>query len=110
VQLFWMDRLAGGSDKRLHGRASFGVGGHISPNDGGIRAALAREWAEPLTVRHDLSKVRALQQEQVPRVWAAHPASTAGRRRARGRRRAACAAWGQDLCVRCAGREVTCVT
>ena len=46
VQLFWMDRLAGGSDKRLHGRASFGVGGHISPSDGGIRAALAREWAE----------------------------------------------------------------
>jgi predicted NUDIX family phosphoesterase len=46
TQLFWMDRLSGGSDKRLHGRASFGVGGHISPNDGGIRAALAREWAE----------------------------------------------------------------
>jgi len=46
VQLFWMDRLVGGSDKRLHGRASFGVGGHISPSDGGIRAALAREWAE----------------------------------------------------------------
>jgi predicted NUDIX family phosphoesterase len=46
TQLFWMDRLAGGSDKRLHGRASFGVGGHISPSDGGIRAALAREWAE----------------------------------------------------------------
>ena len=46
VQLFWMDRLAGGSDTRLHGRASFGVGGHISPNDGGIRAALAREWVE----------------------------------------------------------------
>jgi predicted NUDIX family phosphoesterase len=46
VQLFWMDRLAGGSDKRLHGRASFGVGGHISPNDVGVRAALAREWAE----------------------------------------------------------------
>ena len=46
VQLFWMDRLAGGSDKRLHGRASFGVGGHISQSDGGIRAALAREWAE----------------------------------------------------------------
>ena len=23
TQLFWMDRLAGGSDKRLHGRASF---------------------------------------------------------------------------------------
>ena len=46
TQLFWMDRLAGGSDKRLHGRASFGVGGHISPSDGGIRAALAREWGE----------------------------------------------------------------
>ena len=46
VQLFWMDRLAGGSDKRLHGRASFGVGGHIAPSDGGIRAALAREWVE----------------------------------------------------------------
>ena len=46
AQLFWMDRLAGGSVKRLHGRASFGVGGHISPSDGGIRAALAREWAE----------------------------------------------------------------
>jgi predicted NUDIX family phosphoesterase len=41
-----MDRLAGGSDKRLHGRASFGVGGHIAPSDGGIRAALAREWVE----------------------------------------------------------------
>lgn len=45
-QLFWMERLAGGSDRRLHGRASLGVGGHISPTDGGIRAALAREWAE----------------------------------------------------------------
>jgi predicted NUDIX family phosphoesterase len=46
TQLFWMDRLAGGSDKRLHGRASFGVGGHISPSDGGIMAALTREWVE----------------------------------------------------------------
>ena len=46
TQLFWMDRLAGGSDRRLHGRASFGVGGHIAPGDGGIRAALAREWVE----------------------------------------------------------------
>lgn len=46
VQLFWMDRLAGGSDRRLHGRASFGVGGHIAPFDGGIRVALAREWRE----------------------------------------------------------------
>lgn len=46
TQLFWMDRLAGGSDKRLHGRASFGVGGHISPSDGGILTALAREWVE----------------------------------------------------------------
>jgi predicted NUDIX family phosphoesterase len=44
--LFWMDRLAGTSDTRLHGRASFGVGGHISPSDGGILAALEREWGE----------------------------------------------------------------
>ena len=46
TQLFWMDRLAGTSDTRLHGRASFGVGGHISPSDGGILAALEREWGE----------------------------------------------------------------
>ncbi len=45
-QLFWMDRLAGGSDRRLHGRASFGVGGHIGADDGGILAALEREWSE----------------------------------------------------------------
>ena len=45
-QLFWMDRLAGGSDRRLHGRASFGVGGHIGADDGGILAALEREWRE----------------------------------------------------------------
>lgn len=44
--LFWMDRLAGGSDRRLHGRASFGVGGHIGAHDGGIFAALEREWTE----------------------------------------------------------------
>lgn len=52
VQLFWMDRLAGGSDKRLHGRASFGVGGHVSPTDGGIRSALAREWNEEVSTPH----------------------------------------------------------
>lgn len=45
-QLFWMDRLVGGSDRRLHGRASFGVGGHIGADDGGIVAALEREWRE----------------------------------------------------------------
>lgn len=44
--LFWMDRLAGTSDRRLHGRASFGVGGHIGAGDAGIEAALAREWIE----------------------------------------------------------------
>lgn len=44
-QLFWMDRLVG-SDRRLHGRASFGVGGHIGADDGGIVAALEREWRE----------------------------------------------------------------
>jgi predicted NUDIX family phosphoesterase len=41
-----MDRLAGGSDRRLHGRASFGVGGHIGADDGGILVALEREWRE----------------------------------------------------------------
>jgi hypothetical protein len=46
ASLFWMDRLSGTSDQRLHGRASFGVGGHISASDGGIRAALEREWRE----------------------------------------------------------------
>ena len=45
-QLFWMDRLEGGSDRRLHGRASFGVGGHIGVDDGGILGALTREWCE----------------------------------------------------------------
>lgn len=45
-QLFWMDRLAGGSDRRLHGRASFGVGGHVGADDDGILAALEREWSE----------------------------------------------------------------
>ena len=44
--LFWMDRLEGGSDRRLHGRASFGVGGHIGAADGGILRALQREWEE----------------------------------------------------------------
>ena len=41
-----MDRLDGGSDRRLHGRASFGVGGHIGATDGGILGALHREWQE----------------------------------------------------------------
>lgn len=44
--LFWMDRLEGGSDRRLHGRSSFGVGGHVGAEDGGILAALHREWEE----------------------------------------------------------------
>lgn len=46
AHLFWMDRLAGTSDRRLHGRASFGVGGHIGADDSGIEAALTREWTE----------------------------------------------------------------
>ena len=44
--LFWMDRLEGTSDRRLHGRASFGVGGHVGAADTGIEAALTREWNE----------------------------------------------------------------
>ena len=46
ASLFWMDRLAGTSDRRLHGRASFGVGGHVGGQDGGILGALRREWLE----------------------------------------------------------------
>lgn len=46
AHLFWMDRLAGTSDRRLHGRSSFGVGGHIGAGDSGIEAALVREWSE----------------------------------------------------------------
>jgi predicted NUDIX family phosphoesterase len=46
AHLFWMDRLEGTSDRRLHGRASFGVGGHIGADDSGIEAALIREWNE----------------------------------------------------------------
>lgn len=44
--LFWMDRLEGTSDRRLHGRASFGIGGHIGAADPGIEVALRREWNE----------------------------------------------------------------
>lgn len=44
--LFWMDRREGTSDRRLHGRASFGVGGHIGAADTGIESALTREWSE----------------------------------------------------------------
>jgi predicted NUDIX family phosphoesterase len=51
--LFWMDRLAGGSDRRLHGRASFGVGGHIGAEDRGILAALEREWREEVETTVD---------------------------------------------------------
>jgi predicted NUDIX family phosphoesterase len=46
AHLFWMNRLEGTSDRRLHGRASFGVGGHIGAADTGIEAALTREWNE----------------------------------------------------------------
>jgi len=46
AHLFWMDRLEGTSDRRLHGRSSFGVGGHIGAEDSGIQAALSREWNE----------------------------------------------------------------
>ena len=46
AHLFWMDRLEGTSDRRLHGRASFGVGGHIGAADSGIESALTREWNE----------------------------------------------------------------
>ena len=45
---FLMQRTAAGSDARLHGRYSIGVGGHLNPGDGGMLGGLRREWDEEL--------------------------------------------------------------
>ena len=45
---FLMQRTAAGSDARLHGRYSIGVGGHLNPGDGGLLGGLRREWDEEL--------------------------------------------------------------
>jgi len=50
-RIFLMHRTDAGSDKRLHGKASIGVGGHLNPVDEGadaLMAGLRREWSEEL--------------------------------------------------------------
>ena len=51
ASVFLMERTDAGGDKRLHGKASIGVGGHLNPVDDGadpLLAGLRREWAEEL--------------------------------------------------------------
>ena len=43
---FLMQRTTAGTDERLHGLYSIGVGGHLNPGDGGVLGGLRREWAE----------------------------------------------------------------
>jgi predicted NUDIX family phosphoesterase len=49
--VFLMERTDAGGDKRLHRKASIGVGGHLNPVDEGddpLMVGLRREWAEEL--------------------------------------------------------------
>ncbi len=48
-RVFLMERTDAGGDRRLHGKASIGVGGHLNPVDHGedaLMAGLRREWDE----------------------------------------------------------------
>jgi predicted NUDIX family phosphoesterase len=50
-RVFLMERTDAGGDRRLHGKASIGVGGHLNPVDEGddpLMAGLRREWEEEL--------------------------------------------------------------
>ena len=50
-RIFLMERTDAGGDRRLHGKASIGVGGHLNPVDHGedaLMAGLRREWDEEL--------------------------------------------------------------
>jgi predicted NUDIX family phosphoesterase len=50
-RVFLMERTDAGGDRRLHGRASIGVGGHLNPVDEGedaLMAGLRREWTEEI--------------------------------------------------------------
>jgi predicted NUDIX family phosphoesterase len=50
-RVFLMERTDAGGDRRLHRKASIGVGGHLNPVDEGedaLMAGLRREWAEEL--------------------------------------------------------------
>lgn len=51
TRVFLMERTDAGGDRRLHGKASVGVGGHLNPVDDGedaLMAGLRREWTEEL--------------------------------------------------------------
>lgn len=43
-------RGGGGGESRLHGKISYGIGGHINPGDEGYEAALAREMREEIAL------------------------------------------------------------
>jgi len=45
---FLMRRTDAGADRRLHGRYSIGIGGHVDPGDDGLIGGLRREWDEEL--------------------------------------------------------------
>jgi predicted NUDIX family phosphoesterase len=50
-RVFLMERTDAGGDRRLHRKASIGVGGHLNPVDEGkdpLTDGLRREWAEEL--------------------------------------------------------------
>jgi predicted NUDIX family phosphoesterase len=50
-RVFLMERTNAGGDRRLHGKASIGVGGHLNPVDHGedsLMTGLRREWDEEL--------------------------------------------------------------
>ena len=50
-RVFLMERTDAGGDRRLHGKASIGVGGHLNPADEGddpLMTGLRREWEEEL--------------------------------------------------------------
>jgi predicted NUDIX family phosphoesterase len=50
-RVFLMERTDAGGDRRLHRKASIGVGGHLNPVDEGddpLMAGLRREWEEEL--------------------------------------------------------------
>jgi predicted NUDIX family phosphoesterase len=50
--VFVMERLAGGGEKRLHGACSVGVGGHVDAPfaaSGALGGALRQEWSEEVS-------------------------------------------------------------
>ncbi|CAN5653888.1 NUDIX domain-containing protein [soil metagenome] len=47
-RIFLMRRTRAGTDARLHGRYSIGIGGHVNPEDTDPLGGLQREWTEEL--------------------------------------------------------------